>query len=895
MDTPSLAYLLAHPLSLGMSVAHPGWIALLAAGAAFFLWPYRPGAGAPQSAAGALRAAAFACLVLALAGLRLTSRMPNDHLTLVAAVDLSDSIDEEGREWARRYLNEVESRLAPGDTLAVLTFAGDVELVQGPGAPAPIERWGPAPSGGVTDLSRAIDSAMALFPSDGERRLLLLTDGNETRGDSHRQVPWLRAEGVRVDAAVPPHHTVPDVRIDKVVAPPIVGADSTVAVRIIAQNPGKLRPAVLNLYLDDQIADSTAVELQTGRSALVFPTQLNSEGSHRLRAELAVDGDPTPDNNAREIGITVRGRTRVLLITSREHSLLAQALERKGLTPITQPPATLRSLDALLPYHAVVLEDVAAAAFPKGAFDVLEAYVRDLGGGLVVAGGAATFGDPDFTRTALKHLLPVTLEPRRPRQGSREPLALFLVIDRSNSMGYNSRIGTLRDGEKLRYAKEAALAVVRQLKDQDLLGVIAFDSQPHEISPLKPLRENRGELEDLIPRLVENGGTDFYDALVSAREQLLASRVNRRHIIMLTDGDTNRAAPAEYRALIKDLVGDQISVTTIRVGDNTVNLKLLQDLSRQTGGEFHYVEDAQTLPDLMLRETTRALTPLSQGSEQYYPQLVTASQALQGIDEPQLPPLAGYAYAQVKNGADVLLHITRLERHDPLLTVWHYGLGRVAAFTASPIDDAEQWSGWSEFTKFWSQLVRWTAREHNDDEVAVDAQRADGLTEIAVRTFGPTADGAVLLARLRVDDDTTHEVELVPREPRLFTASLPAVPPGRYPITLIKRTAAGAVSQHTEVLTIPSIDQGAQDELRQTAPNLSLLTQLTEATGGTLNPQAGTLTERTPGVQRAAYPLDWLLLPLAMILFLADTAVRKLRGVTWWWPSARRPTARALR
>ena len=61
-------------------------------------------------------------------------------------------------------------------------------------------------------------------------------------------------------------------------------------------------------------------------------------------------------------------------------------------------------------------------------------------------------------------------------------------------MGYNSRIGTLRDGEKLRYAKEAALAVVRQLRDEDLVGVIAFDSQPHEIAPLGPLRDNRETL-----------------------------------------------------------------------------------------------------------------------------------------------------------------------------------------------------------------------------------------------------------------------------------------------------------------------------------------------------------------------------------------------------------------
>jgi Mg-chelatase subunit ChlD len=878
MDAPTLTYLIAHPGAVGIGAARPVLLLLLPALAAFFLWPHRMTAkmGRLPVPASGLRAAAFMCLVLALAGVRLTARVPSDHLTLVAAVDLSDSIDAEGRSWAQRYLNEVAAQLAPGDDLAVLAFAGDTVLVRDPGTPAPVDRWPAIRDSMATDLSRAVDSAMALFPADGEHRLLLLTDGNETRGNTRRRIPWLHKAEVRIDAAIPPHHREADIRLDKLVAPPLVGVDAIVPVRVVIHNDGRLRAGVLNLYLDEQIADSTAVELQPGRNAIVFPTHLTAEGSRQLRAEIAVDGDASPGNNSREVPITVRGRTRVLIVTARTRSALADALTRKGFSVAVQAPSALRTLDGLLPYHGVVLEDVTAAELGKGALESLESYVADFGGGLVVAGGANTFGDAEFLRTPLRRLLPVTLEPHRPRPGAREPMALFLVIDRSNSMGYNSRIGTLRDGEKLRYAKEAALAVVRQLKDQDLVGVIAFDSQPHEISHLAPLSETRKQLEDLIPRLVENGGTDFYDALVRAREQLLASRVTRRHIILLTDGDTNRAAPIEYRALTKDLSDDKISVTTIRIGDNTVNLKLLKDISSQTGGEFHYVEDVQTLPDLMLRETTRALTPLSASGEQYFPEVAMVSQALQGIDEPQLPALGGYAYAKPKAGADVLLQVRRLERRDPLLAAWHYGLGHVAAFTASPGDDAEQWAGWAEYSKFWSQLLHWAVREHTDDEVAIGTRRADGVTDITVRTFGPTADGAVLLGRLQLDDVTVRELDLVPREPRVFSAALLDVPGGEYPLTIIKRTAAGAVSQHTELITVPRRDQASDAELAETTPNTALLTQLCDATGGALNPPARALTERTLGTAFASYPLDWLYLPLAMLLFLADTAIRKL-------------------
>ncbi|MGH7292202.1 MAG: hypothetical protein ACREJT_13375, partial [Myxococcota bacterium] len=262
------------------------------------------------------------------------------------------------------------------------------------------------------------------------------------------------------------------------------------------------------------------------------------------------------------------------------------------------------------------------------------------------------------------------------------------------------------------------------------------------------------------------------------------------------------------------------------------------------------------------------------------------SQVLHGIGAEALPPLSGYAFAKPKSDANVLLRVARMDRGDPLLAVWHVGLGRVAAFTASPGDDAEAWVGWPEFSKFWSQVAHWTARDHTDDQYAIDAQRRDGVVEIAIRSFGPTADGATLTARLRFDDNTTREIDLVPRQPRLFTASLLELPAGRYPLEVIKRTPRGTVSQYRGLVTVPGSEQDEQDELLRDTPNRSLLTQLTDATGGTLDQPAHALTERPPGTRQTSYPLDAVLLPLAMLLFLADIAVRQMR---------RRPGASATR
>jgi hypothetical protein len=446
-------------------------------------------------------------------------------------------------------------------------------------------------------------------------------------------------------------------------------------------------------------------------------------------------------------------------------------------------------------------------------------------------------------------------------------------------MGYNSRIGTLRDGEKLRYAKTAALEVVHQLKEQDLVGVIAFDSTPNEVAPLRTLKENRARLEKLIPRLIENGGTDFYDALHSARKQLERSRVNRRHIVLLTDGDTNRAGRGEYRSLAKQMAEAQISVTTIRIGDNTVNLKLLQDISQGTGGSFHHVADARKLPELMLRDATRALTPLRRQDEEFFPALGHRNQLLRGLDEEKIPALVDYAYAKPKPGAEVVLHVTRLERRDPLLAVWHYGLGRIAALTASPTDDAEAWLGWTQVTQFWSQLAHWTGRQHAGGDLAVSAAHVDDATELTVRAFDASSEDASLTARLHLDEERYIPVDFSAYEPRVFHARVPELSPGRYPLTIVRRSAGGQLLEIDHIVTVPPNDEASLREHQNPHPNLKLLGDLTSSTGGVLNPVARDLTRRDLGKQTVAYSLEWLLVPLAMLLFLADIALRRIHAL----------------
>lgn len=873
---PSLSYILAHPTALGITVLRPAALfVLLCVPLLRALAP--PSAGLPRTAV-RLRLAAFVLVVFALAGVTLTARVPNERLSLIVAVDVSESVGSDGRQWAQRYLDRAAASLAPGDEFGVVAFAQGAAVVLPPGPPRAFTLSATTLPRTATDIGRGLETAMALFPADTAHRLLLISDGNETRGDSLATVARARQSAIAISATVPPHSRGADVAMEKFIVAPLVTDDQVVPLRAVLRNHGPRRTATVNLLVDGALADSQPVTLQRGTNAIDVPYRLSGSGGHRLRLEVAAADDPIAGNNYRERSVTVSGKASVLLISGAAHSPLASALLRKSFQVKAIPPGDFPArLDQLAGYHCAIFEDVRADAFSARQLDALERYVRDVGGGFIMAGGARTYLDSGFVDTALERLLPVTLERRPPAQPEPDSLALFLLIDRSNSMGYqiHSQLTWSADESKLAYAKRAALAVVRQLRDSDRAGVIAFDSQAYQVAPFRVLADTRALLEKDIPRLQPGGGTDFHDALESARVQLSAAPTASRHVILLTDGATIRE-PAAHNVLIAAMAKAHISVTTIRIGSDRVDLNLLRDIAARTGGRFYHVEDAAALPDLVVRDLGQATAQPAVHEPTFTPRVTAPSQLLRGLHTEAFPGIRGYAHAHRKHGADTVLDVGGNENREPLLAAWQYGLGRVIAFTASPTDDADTWVGWEGFGKFWSQLGHWVARDETPWDYAVEVHRTDGQATLTIRSFADL-DGGLILARVFSDADHATDVALTPRAPREFTGRLPNLAGGRYPLTITRRRGTAEVSQQAQTVTVPDTDDAPQEEYERDRPNLALLHALASATGGTIDPSLRALTERPLGKKRALQPLDWLFVPTAMLLFLADVGFRRLR------------------
>ena len=817
--------------------------------------------------AGVCRTLAAALLVLALAGVYVERSRASMGACIIAAIDVSASVQRGASETAADFLARLLPMLGDDDVVGSVAFAGRARVVAHPAAGRqPLAALLPdadvsALDAGETDAAAALARAAPLCPEAKQAAVLLFTDGNETKGSVLAEAA-LTEPRVPVFPVVPPAARLPAAGVRRFLAPTFAPAHAVLPLQAVVESRAASPvAAALRVGVNGQSLLPVPVEMVPGVSVIRLPYRFEDAGSYLLEAELLLPPGEPPAAGAVGRAISVTRPVHALVVSERERPVVALALARRGMeVEVTAPPGLAERSGRLGEYHLVVLDDVARAGIPARALDAVAARVA-AGGALVVTGGGHLFGDAGFVGTALERVLPVELQSQKPEPKEREPIALYLLIDRSNSMGYASS-PALEYGEKMEYAKRAALAVLEQLGPRDMVGAIAFDSQPYELGALLPLADSRNALVAKIRQLRYGGGTDFKDALESASQNLRAAGHRVRHIILLTDGDTNRRAE-DHDDLIAELARDEITVTTVRIGSDTVNLELLGKISRATGGFFHHVEDVQTLPQLMISDTQHLMNAAANRREADA-RIGEPGAILAGIAEDELPPVAGWAITRAKPGAELRLWVDAGDRQDPLLATWQYELGRVAVIPMDFQGGAAAWPTWRGFAKLWSQLAMWAAPPALASDRHLEARALGDGTLVRLVTTADEAGPFMLRVAER------DQVLLRPTARRTFTAVVPALGTGVQPATLV---AAGR-DEKVELVVAPR--SPSERELRALAPDLALLERVAALTGGRMAPEPADVVAARPGVRRREVPLEPVLIALALVLVLGDVALRIL-------------------
>ena len=328
------------------------------------------------------------------------------------------------REIARRVLTEsqqpfldelqntvaVDLRLFGRDAAAVATEGAESGLAE---LPETLARFD-------TDLAVGLN-APAATESTPLAGVIVLSDGRHTaKSDPIEAATRLMLLDVPAIPVVFGSEQRPkDISIQSVEHPQIVFLDDELSVRVRALADGYAGEE-LNLTLthpDGAEETRPLVVPETGRAVFDEQFSLTGDEAGRHEYQLAIDnrpGETRDDNNARSFGFNVvDDHSHVLLIESEarwDFRYLQTALdrdERIGVTPVVfnQPyldvlpdtffprrlPFESRDFDAenspLAETDLIVVGDVTNREFPPEAWALVEHWVRDLGGTLVLAAG----------------------------------------------------------------------------------------------------------------------------------------------------------------------------------------------------------------------------------------------------------------------------------------------------------------------------------------------------------------------------------------------------------------------------------------------------------------------------------------------------------------------------
>ena len=179
---------LTHPLFLTLLIALPLLLLGQRRSLADFTAPQR-------TLCFLLRAFILLLLIGALAGVRLL--LPSRNVAVLFVIDQSASVSPAAQKEAREFVASALRKQGSGDDAGVIGFARDAEVWQPPSPALRLaDEWPALKDRAATDFERAFDFASAIFPTEKTRRLVLLSDGNDTSGRAALAAQSLTNAGV---------------------------------------------------------------------------------------------------------------------------------------------------------------------------------------------------------------------------------------------------------------------------------------------------------------------------------------------------------------------------------------------------------------------------------------------------------------------------------------------------------------------------------------------------------------------------------------------------------------------------------------------------------------------------------------------------------------------------
>lgn len=806
----------------------------------------------------------------------------NDDLTVMFLMDRSHSV-EELQDQQETFIREASETMPPDDRLGMIDFARTAYVEQLPrpgGFIIPPGRLPTMPNIDRTNIASAIKLAMAMFPHDTAKRIVLMSDGNDNMGDVITQAREAKANGIPIDVRPLWYEHRNEIYFDRMIAATHAEPGEQLPLRMVISSQ-RAASGTLAIYQNGKPVplseEASRVTLAPGNNTLMLRLPVNTSGSHSFEAVFRPDDesmDGVALNNSARAFTFVSGGSRVLLISGdalHDQALLdALVSEKVNVDLIEAANIGEFGLLQMMNYSSIILSNVPAASFTEQQLSEFAVYVKDMGSGLIMAGGPESFGAGGWIGTPVEEVMPVSFEIKHKRVIPRGALALIMhscEIPRGNYWG-----------------KEMAKKSVDTISSQDYIGVLAYTWSPGGTNWEVPLglNNNKQAVKNKIDRMAIGDMPDFAQSMEMAHKELTRGRGSdaaQRHVIILSDGD---AAPPSPQ-LIANYKRDKVTVSTIAIGWGAhVMTTTLQDIARKTGGKFYSAKNPRQLPQIFVKESKVVRRPLIV-DEAFQPQVYHADSVLLDRDAAAagFPPLGGMILSSPKESPNVLMPLIRAtdDGNDPVLAHWQYELGKTVAFTSGywPIW-GEDWTAWPRFAKFWAQLVRWTMRQESPANFETRTQVEGGRGRITIDALDKDASYLNFLnfqSRVIGPDNKSIPITFTQTGPGHYEADFDAEQAGQYLANVQVFESGSPRGVIRTGLSIPF-----SPEYRDLVPNEGLLRQIVEITGGRWldagAQEAEVFSHDLPPTEARKPGWEWVLAWLLLPLFLLDVAVRRL-------------------
>ncbi len=762
-----------------------------------------------------VRAALLCALVFALAGLQTVRR--NRGVTTIFVLDKSASMTGEATKRAEAFIKKSLEAQNDGDSSGLVVFGKDPVVDVSVGSLRTLGRIYAAPETNATDLAGAIRLASANFTEGTAKRLVLLTDGNETSGDAAQAASVAATDNIQIDtvrlmdAGNGRANGKGEAVVTDVDAPSEVTKAEPFELKVQAEATQAMS-GVIRLDRDGVPVARYPVRLSKGANSFALSQSAGKPGFYKFRAVLEADGDADPRNNVGIGFVSVKGKPRVLLIGGTPGAIapIAQALKVYDIDVVASGAEGLPTQpDELQEFDAVLFSDFAADNMTPRQMTMIASAVRESGVGFGMVGGENSFLPGGYYETPIAEVLPVDLNVR---QRKVFPSTTILIMaDCSGSMGM------IEDGQqKIKIAASAAAATIRMMSPRDYVGVAGSTDNIEFVSPIQLATDKDKIARETGKLAVGGGGIYIRPSLEFAYRNLRKVNTRVRHLILLADGNDSDEQNGALQ-LARQMVGEKMTVSVVAIGGGK-DVPFLKSLAVVGKGHYYFADSARKLQRMFTRDASvMSRSAIEEGT--FLPKVDPGDDALKGINPRAIPALHAYDLTSDRPLSRVPM---RTAKDDPLLAFWQYGLGQSMAFTSDAQPRwARPWIGWSDFNAFWAQTTRSVLRKASNNRLTVSTRRDGGKGAVTVDAYDPSGNpinGLPARVTVLAPDGTAQAVTIRQTAPGKYDGKFEANQTGGYVVSV----AEGAGSAGGPRVTRAGFSIAYPPEYQAIAPNNAL-------------------------------------------------------------------------